>query len=380
MISGLLRPSFGRIARLGLLAISVFLAACAGPDRPKPAPLGANVPLLGIKAAWTNSIGAVGFPLDVRLVGNQIFVASGNGTVASIDASTGADAWRVSLNTPLSAGVGSDGQISAVVGKDNNLIVLDGPKVLWRQRLPAATLTAPFVAGGRVFTLSTDRTISGFDAVNGRRLWQQQRSGDALVLGQPGLLLAVGDTLVAGVAGKLLGLNPLNGVVKWETAVANPRGTNEVERLVDVVSGYSRYGDQVCVRAFQYAVSCVDGVSGRGVWSKPANGSTGLAGNFDVLVGTEADGKVVSWRRFDGERLWTSERLRFRVLTAPLLLGRAIVLGDDSGILHFLSKDDGAPLNRVQLDSSGISATPVVAQQTLVVVTRNGTVHGFRAE
>jgi outer membrane protein assembly factor BamB len=124
----------------------------------------------------------------------------------------------------------------------------------------------------------------------------------------------------------------------------------------------------------------VDAASGRGIWSKTANGNTGIAGNFDILLGTEADGKVVSWRRFDGERLWTSERLRFRVLTAPLLLGRAVVIGDDSGIVHFLSKDDGAPLNRIQLDSSGISVTPVLAQQALVVVTRNGTVHGFRPE
>ena len=56
------------------------------------------------------------------------------------------------------------------------------------------------------------------------------------------------------------------------------------------------------------------------------------------------------------------------------------MVGDDSGLLHFLSRDDGAPLNRIQLDSSGITTTPVLAQQTLVVVTRNGVVHGFRPE
>lgn len=366
----------------GLLFVSfAFLfSGCAGTEKPKPAPLGPNVALLGVKATWTNSIGTIGFPLDVRVVGNQVFVASGSGTVAAIDASTGADLWRTNLATALSAGVGSDGRISAVVSKDNLLIVLDGPKEIWRQKLPASTLTAPLVAGGRVFTVSTDRTTTAFDAISGRRLWQQQRTGDALVLGQAGLLVGIGDTLVAGLAGKLVGMNSLNGVVKWETAVANSRGTNEVERLVDVVAGYSRVGDQICVRSFQYAVACVDGASGKASWSKSANGNTGVAGNVDVLIGTEADGKVASWRRFDGERLWTSERLRFRVLTAPLLVGRVVVLGDDSGTLHLLSKDDGAPLNRVQLDSSGISATPVVAQQALVVVTRNGTVHGFRPE
>ena len=376
----LLRIPSNRIYAQCLVAFALLLGGCAGSDKPKPAPLGANLPLLGIKQVWSNAIGTVGFPLDIHVVGSQVFVASSNGTVAAIETSTGADVWRVNLATPLSAGVGSDGRISAVVSKENMLIVLDGSKVLWRQKLAASTLTAPFVAGGRIFTLSSDRTTMAFDAMTGRRLWQQQRSGDALVLGQAGLLLGVGDTLVAGVSGKLVGMNALNGVVKWESSLANSRGTNEVERLVDVVAGYSRVGDQVCARAFQYAVACVDAAAGRGSWSKPANGNTGIAGNFDILIGTEADGKVASWRRFDGERLWTSERLRFRVLSAPLLLGRAVVIGDDSGILHFLSKDDGSPLNRIQLDSSGISVTPVLAQQALVVVTRNGNVLGFRPE
>ena len=57
-----------------------------------------------------------------------------------------------------------------------------------------------------------------------------------------GALLAVGDTLVAGLSGRLVGLNPANGSVRWEAPVATSRGTNEVERLVDVVAGASRSG------------------------------------------------------------------------------------------------------------------------------------------
>jgi len=45
-----------------------------------------------------------------------------------------------------------------------------------------------------------------------------------------------------------------------------------------------------------------------------------------------------------------------------------------------LSKDDGTPLNRLTTDSSGIAATPVVVADTLVVLTRNGGVYGFRPD
>ncbi|RFO98490.1 outer membrane protein assembly factor BamB [Rhodoferax lacus] len=362
-----------------MLLVSL-LAACAGVDRPKPAPLPENVPLLGVRAVWSVAIGSVDFPLDVRVVDGRAYLASTDGTVAVLDAQTGADVWRTKLDTPLSAGVGSDGRYAAVVSRTSELLVLDAGKLVWKQKLKALTLTAPLVAGGRVFTLSADRTVVAFDAASGQRLWQQQKAGDALVLGQSGLLTAVGDTLVVGYGGRVAGLNPLTGATRWETAVVSARGTNEVERLVDVVSGYSREGNQICVRAFQYAVACLDASTGKSLWSKPANGSTGVAGDASMVYGTEADGKLSAWNRKDGEKAWTLDRYRFRVLSAPLVAGRSLLFGDDAGNLHVLSKTDGAPLNRIKTDDSGLSVAPVLAGKTLLVVSRRGTVYAFRPE
>ncbi|NVO05183.1 MAG: outer membrane protein assembly factor BamB [Rhodoferax sp.] len=365
-----------------LLAVAFVgvLAACAGPERPKPAPLPANVPVLGVRAVWSNAIGPVEFPLDVRVVDTRAYLASSNGTVAAIDTQTGTDVWRTALDMPLSAGVGSDGRYAAVVSRANELVVLDAGRVIWRQKLKALTLTAPLVAGARVFALSTDRSVAAFDAASGQRLWQLQKTADPLVLGQSGLLTAVGDTLLVGFGGRVAGLNPLTGATRWETAVVNARGTNEVERLVDVVSGFSREGNQLCVRAFQYAVSCIDATTGRALWSKPANGSTGVSGDASTVYGSEGDGKLSAWSRKDGEKLWTLERYRFRVLTAPLVVGRSLILGDDSGNLHFLSKEDVAPLNRVDTDDSGLSVAPVVAGKTLLVVSRRGTIYAYRPQ
>jgi outer membrane protein assembly factor BamB len=372
---------FRTLGRLTLFAAALaILAACSGPQKAKPMELGANTALLGIRPVWSSSIGSIGFPLQVKSSGNEIYVAASDGVVAAIDIRTGGDVWRTSLGTSLSAGVGADGRYVSVVSQDNEVITLVAGKVIWRQKIPALTLTAPFVAGERVFVVSTDRTVTAFDAASGQKLWQQQRNGDALILGQAGLLLAVGDTLVVGLSGRLVGLNPQNGNIRWDLAVASSRGTNEIERLVDIVAGSSRAGDNICVRAFQSAIGCVNASTGRLLWTKPAAGSTGLHGDDALLVGTERDGRIQTWKISTGERDWASERLRYRSLSAALMVGRSVVIGDDSGNLHFLSRLDGEPLNRMSTDGSSIVTTPVLAGQTVVAVTQRGGIFGFRPE
>jgi len=316
----------------------------------------------------------------MNAIGNTVTAASADGVVAAIDGRTGGDVWRVNLAEPLSAGVGSDGKAAAVVTRSNAVVVLDAGRERWRQPVGAQVFTPPLVAGGRVFVLSADRTVSAFDAATGHKLWSQQRPGEALILRQAGVLRAVGDTLVVGLSGRLVGLNPDNGTVRWEAPIASPRGTNDVERLVELVGRTSREGDSVCARAFQASIGCVDTARGSVMWTQPASGSEGIHGDAETLFGAESNGVVTAWRRSDGTRAWSTDRLKYRRLTAPLLLGRSVVVGDDSGLVHLLSRSDGTPLNRLATDGSGIGAAPVVAADTLVVVTRNGAVYGFRPD
>jgi outer membrane protein assembly factor BamB len=363
------------------LAFSVVLGACSSsPQKPKPAELPANANLLAVRQAWKFSMGEVSFPLDVKVSGQTVALASSDGTVNILDARTGESRWRAAVGEALAAGVGYDGLIAAVMTRNNELVAMHAGRELWRQRLPAPGFTAPLVAGERVFILTADRTVTAFDGQTGRRIWSQQRQGEPLVLRQAGVLLAVGDTLVAGLSGKLVGMNPLNGSVRWEAPVASPRGTNDVERLVDMVAHVSRQGNMVCARAFQAAIGCVDAARGTLLWSKPAAGSVGVGGDGGLVFGVESDSTLIAWKRADGERAWTVEQLRYRNLMAPLELGRAVVVGDDIGLLHFLSRTDGAPLTRVSTDGSAIVAAPVLAGDTLVAVTRLGSVFGFRPD
>ena len=358
-----------------------LLVACASStEKPRPAELAPNAALVGVSLVWSAKMGGVTFPLDVAVQGHQIALASTDGTVAVLEADTGRDVWRFNVGEPLAAGVGSDGKTAVVVTQSNVVVALAQGRELWRQKLAAQVYTAPLVAGARVFVLAADRSVTAFDGLTGRKLWSQQRSGEALVLRQSSAILAVGDTLVVGLSGRMVGLNPLSGSVRWEVPLATARGANDVERLVDLVGNVSRDGSVVCARAFQARIGCVDARRGTLVWSQSANGSVGLNGNPQVVFGVESDGKVIAWDRSTGDRLWSVDALRFRGLTAPVVAGHSVVVGDNTGLLHLLSTENGSPLNRLPTDGSAIAAAPVLAGETLVAVTRQGGIFGFKPE
>ncbi|WP_341921831.1 outer membrane protein assembly factor BamB [Polaromonas sp. YR568] len=384
--------SFKPLAQAGKASAAIVLVAIlsgcstfsgffgSSVKKPQPAELQPVVALVPAKQVWTARIGEVSFPLQVNVSGDTVVAASTDGTVVALDARSGRDFWRTNVGAPIAAGVGSDGKVAAVVTRTNEVVALSGGKEIWRQKLAAQAFTAPFVAGGRVFVLAADRSVNAFDGQTGRKLWSQQRPSEPLVLRQSGVMLAVGDTLVVGLAGRLTGLNPLNGSIRWEAPIASPRGINDVERLVDLVGTVSRTGNTVCARAFQASVGCVDAQRGVLLWTKPANGAQGIDGDDSLVFGTEADGKVLAWRRSDGESAWSSDSLRYRSLSAPLVVGRSIAVGDSTGFVHLLSRADGSSLNRLVTDGSPVAASPVLAGNILIAVTRSGAVFGFAPE
>lgn len=370
--------SWNSVTRLALAGVCLALAACSGPSRPKPTEIQGVTVLQDMRTSWTANVGAVDFPLVVSARDDRIALANSQGIVAVLDASTGKDIWRLRLDQAISAGVGSDGQQVAVVTRNNELVALRDGKVMWRKSMPAQSFTAPLVAGARIFVLTADRSVLAFDGATGRQLWTQQRPGEPLVLKQAGVMLAFKNTLVVGLSGRLTGLDPSTGVIRWESAIATPRGTNDVERLVDLVSPFHRQDDVVCVRAFQSSIGCVNAERGQSVWTRASNGENGISGNSILVIAPLANGVVQAWDRNSGERLWETERLKYRLLSAPLVTPRGALIADNGGWLYLLSLADGALLNRIKLDSDALAAAPVLAGDRYVVVSREGRVTGLQ--
>ena len=282
-------------ATLGLLAL---LSACSSsPSKPQPSALPAVSGGLAANKVWSARLGEITTPLQASVQGTRVVLASTQGLLMELDALQGQEIWRLQLKDQISAGVGSDGRRHAVVTAGNELVVVQEGRELWRQKLSAQTFTAPLVAGERVFVQTGDRSVLAFDGASGQRLWALSRNADPLVVRQSGVLVAVGDALLAGNGGRLSAIQPLTGQVRWDLVIGSSRGTNEVERLVDLVTGVSRQGPVVCVRSFQTAVGCVDTARGLVLWTRPAQGHQGLDGDETRVFGVESDSKLRAWSR-----------------------------------------------------------------------------------
>lgn len=364
-----------RLVALGMLGLlmGLGLGGCAlMSDKPKPAPLepitgGVSAPLL-----WSASGGRVDFPLQPGLVGDRLATAASDGTVVVRQLSSATPLWTARVNARLSAGVGFDGRHAAVVTQTNELVLLVEGREVWRKRLASRVTTAPLVAGERVFLLGLDRAVEAYDVLDGRYLWRLQRSGDPLSVEMSGVLIAHRDTLIVGQGARLIGVDPNRGSVRWDIPLATPRGTNEVERLSDLVGPPVRLGDTVCARAFQSAVACADVSRSALRWTRNVGGIQAIGGSAELIVGADASDRLTAWKTETGELLWSHERLLHRGLAGWTAWGKWVVAGDEQGLMHVLDAATGQTVARLSTDGSALIGAPRVQGRHLIAATRRG--------
>jgi outer membrane protein assembly factor BamB len=360
------------------------MAACSSTkdERRVPTPLTEFKPVLDVQQAWTTSVGKAGrYLFSPVAVGNAVYAAGANGSVAKIDAQTGKDIWRVKLHDDLSAGVGSDGTLTAVGGLKGDVYVLgaDG-KQLWTAKAPGEIISPPLVGNGLVVVRTVDGQIVAFNAQTGEQKWNYRNRAVPLNLRVSSGMTFAGDAAVlAGFpGGAFAAINLQTGDNYWQTPVSYPKGVTEVERINDVTGPPTLVGSETCAVTFQGQIGCFDANSGRAVWEKAFSSTSGLAQDDRAVVAADDWSVVSAFDVSSGAPLWKNDKLKNRDLSVPFILGHAAVLGDYQGFVHFLSRDDGTLVARVKTDGSPITAAPVLAGETLVVLTHDGDLYGYR--
>jgi outer membrane protein assembly factor BamB len=374
-----------RLLRLGAgMAAAAALAGCAlfsTPKRP-PDPLPAASGEAKVAPAWTVSLGAPsGIGFAPIAIGDSVWAAAQDGTVGRFALDTGRAMWRVSVGKPLTAGVGSDGTIAVVVTRDGSLVALDAEgRTLWTVPIGGEVVTPPAVADGTVVMRTSDNRVLAFELDSGKRRWAFQRQNPPLVLRQSGgIAMVPGFAFIGMPGGRLVALSLATGAPRWDAPLAQPRGATELERIADVVGTPLVIGTELCAVTYQGRIGCVDANTGNAVWVKDFSSPVGLDVDSRGVVSPDADDVVHAFDRA-GAPVWQQKSFARRRLSAPLIAGRVIAIGDAEGNLLWLSRADGKLAAVSRTDGKPIVAPPAAAGPVLVVQTSGGALHAFRPE
>jgi outer membrane protein assembly factor BamB len=247
-------------------------------------------------------------------------------------------------------------------------------KPAWTANVGGEVIAPVAVTKSNAIVRTSDGRISGLSTVDGKRLWVFQRPTPPLLLrSEAGVLAMAGDVVAGFPNGKLVALDGDDGKLIWEATVSLPRGATELERIADISGLPVVDGGNVCAAAFQGKVACYEIQSRNLIWSRDVSTALNLALDEKSLYLVDELGAVHALDKRAGASLWKQDKLLYRRVTAPVVSGGTVVVGDGFGFLHFLSPENGELIGRLATDGSAI-ASLVPTANGLVVQTANGTV------
>lgn len=368
---------FSKAGLTGLLAVSLSACGMFSESNPKfdPAPLTEYSPSASVTTRWSANIGSGGnYGFAPQVVRDTVYAATPSGSVVALSLNNGTTRWRAG-DAALSAGVGSDGNTTAVVTNQGVVVAYDANgKKRWETKAASAVNVPPTVGQGLVVVRTSDYRVQAFDANDGELRWEVQRPGPALALRTNSRMIMVPDLLIAGMPnGRLLVIDTASGVVRWEGSIAAARGASDLERISDVVGEPLIMGPLLCGVNYQGGTTCFDiSQGGRKIWNQNVSSATGMthderqiyvSGQSDVLYALDIGSGQVEWQQ---------RALLNRRLTAPAVLGSTIVVGDYQGYVHFLSRADGSLMARLQINSDPITSPPISTERGVLIQTGNG--------
>jgi outer membrane protein assembly factor BamB len=363
-----------------LSSLNPFASKAKGPQ---PAPLTELKASMAVRTAWKLDIGkAQAFQFSPALAGNTVIAAGADGDIVRVDAATGKQLWRIKAGMPLTAGVGTDGNLVVVGGAKGMLLAFDmDGKALWKEQLSSEILSSPVVGHGVVVARSIDNRIVGVDAASGAKKWTVQRAAPSLTLRlSPGMAVTDKDVIVAQPGGKLAALILATGAPRWEIEVGVARGATELERVTDIGGVPMVYDGEVCAVSYQGRVGCFDLATGSARWTRDVSSEVGVSVDERFVFAADDKGALLAFNRDGGASAWKNDKLSYRRLSTPVSYGRAVAVGDYQGYVHFLARENGSLLARAATDGSPVIGSPQVAGSNLIFQTQNGTVTAIAVE
>ena len=231
----------------------------------------------------------------------------------------------------------TDGKVYALRASDGHL--------RWHFKTRSAVQSQIAAANGRVYAGSNDATVYALRASDGHRLWTFPAGGAV----QSAIVVAGSVLYVASDDETLYALRVNDGTRLWSTSLGGG------------VTGIAVTGGVVIASGDDDAVHALRASDGRRLWDFPtgAGGATGVAVARGVVFAGSGDGKLYAVRAADGGKLWASPA-GGAVESGIAVAGGLVYLGSNDNMLLALRTSSGRQAWRVSTDgpvNSGIAVT-----------------------
>jgi outer membrane protein assembly factor BamB len=351
--------------------------------------------------AWTVSIGR-GSGNDGRLGGGpvvadgKIFTMDTTGTVRAFSAENGAQLWSTRFGevgdnaaSIYGGGVAYDaGKVYATngIGYVASLDANSGAAV-WTVKPGGPLRGEPSVDGGSVYVMSQDNQIYSLKTADGSANWSNAAALEiAGVFGAAAPSIGQGTVVAGFSSGELNAYRYENGRQVWQDALSRTTMSTSVASLSDIDA------DAVIDNGVVYAIGqggrmvALDLFSGQRIWELNFAGiaTPWVAGDWIFAVNDKA--QLVAIARRTGKIRWINQLPRYRdkkdrkgpiSYVGPVLAGERLIVAGSNGALINVSPVDGTFQSQVDLDD-GVSFQPVVANNTLYLLTDGGRLIAYR--
>ncbi|WP_420381895.1 PQQ-binding-like beta-propeller repeat protein [Novosphingobium sp.] len=327
--------------------------------------------------------------------GGKLFVMDTLGVVRAFNADTGKEAWAqtfvVAADTAAVFGGGAsfdDGTVYVTTGLGEVAAIDAGSgKIKWRVKPLGPLRGSPTVGYGSVFVMTQDNQIAALNAETGATQWNE--SGSLAQTGVFGVAApAVGQgTIVAGYSsGELIAYRYENGRQLWSDALARTSIATSVSTITDIDADPIIDNGRVYALGQGGRMAAYELVTGQRVWELNMAGisTPSVAGEW-IFTLTDED-KLFCIAKTTGKVRWMAQLPHYLVekkkkgpifWTGPVLAGNRLWLNSSEGNVAAVSPEDGK-ITKVFHHDVGFTLAPVVANNTLYVLDNSGRITAYR--
>lgn len=318
--------------------------------------------------------------LQPFLIDNKIIFADGEANVSMYDNTKGSLIWTRDLPGSITGGVGGNAETLVVGSADGRLYGLrtsDGEDI-WSILLTSEIRSVSQEVDDIIVVRTSDSRVHGIDITNGDTTWILQQSSPALTLRGVGIPLIRDNIAYIGMDnGKVLAISISGGNVIWETRVDVPSGRTELERIVDVDGQLSADNSFVYAASYHGRVVAIDQVNGRTAWARDIPSAAGVTSDENYVYLVDRDDSIWALEKSSGITVWKQDALLYRELSSPLLIQGALVVGDDEGYAHALSKEDGKIIGRIEVSEHPVQTVQLNNSEYSYFVGAGGKLSSF---